>query len=299
MAEARPAPAPVADGASGLPEHVTTPLLALVTARSMDEDYAHVAQQRAAAGDVRPKVARPHWSSVLAVAALGAMTAVVAVQTAREAPANEMGRAALIEQIDVRGDQVRNLQAEVGRLTRSNAAVASSSTKIRGQLDEIAPRVRRAELLTGFSAAHGPGVRITVDNAPGADVDSEIRDEDLATLVDGLFQAGAEAIAINDQRLNALGAIRNTNRAVHVNGRPVNAPYVVSVIGDPRTLQARLVETSQGQQWFGLVNGLGFVYEAQNVDDVSLPAAPERALRDVIELSADPDGAPEGGGSSP
>lgn len=29
-----------------LPEHVTTPLLTLITARSMDEDYAHVAQQR-------------------------------------------------------------------------------------------------------------------------------------------------------------------------------------------------------------------------------------------------------------
>lgn len=27
-----------------LPEHVTTPLLTLITARSMDEDYAHVAQ---------------------------------------------------------------------------------------------------------------------------------------------------------------------------------------------------------------------------------------------------------------
>ena len=33
-----------------LPEHVTTPLLTLITARSIDEDYAHVAQQRAAAG---------------------------------------------------------------------------------------------------------------------------------------------------------------------------------------------------------------------------------------------------------
>ncbi len=54
-------------------------------------------------------------------------------------------------------------------------------------------------------------------------------------LVDGLWEAGAEAIAINDQRINALGGIRNTSRAIHVNGRPVNAPYVVSAIGDPRT----------------------------------------------------------------
>jgi uncharacterized protein YlxW (UPF0749 family) len=282
-----------------LPEHVTTPLLTLITARSMDEDYAHVAQKRAAAGDVRPRTVRPHWTSVLAVAALGVMTAVVAAQTDRQAPVDELSRAALIEQIDSRSDELQSLQAQVGDLTRSNAALASRNTTIQGQLDDIGSRVQRAELLSGFSVVNGPGVRITVDNGPDADVNSEIRDEDLATLVDGLWEAGAEAIAVNDQRLNALGGIRNTNRAIHVNGRPVNAPYVVSAIGDPRTLQARLLQTSQGQEWFALVNGLDFVYTPENVDDIRLPAAPERILRDVIELNADPDSGPDGEGSSP
>ena len=287
------------DAGRRLPEHVTTPLLTLITARSMDEDYAHVAQKRAFAGDARPRAVRPHWSSFLAIAALGVMAAVVAVQTDREAPANELSRAALVQQIDTRSDDVRALQADVARLTRFNASVASNSTRTQADLGDAETRVRRAELTTGFSAVHGPGVRITVDNRPGDEVDGEVLDEDLATLVDGLFEAGAEAVAINDQRINALGGIRNTNRAVHVNGRPVNAPYTVSAIGDPRTLQARLVETYQGQQWFGRVNNFGFVYEAENVDDIRLPAAPERVLRDVIELDAEPYGGPAQEGSSP
>jgi uncharacterized protein YlxW (UPF0749 family) len=282
-----------------LPEHVTTPLLTLITARSMDEDYAHVAQQRAAAGEPREQRPRPHWASLLAIAALGVMAAVLVVQTDREAEVTELSRAALIEQIETRSNELRELQHDVAELTRSNAAAASRSARVQEQLDDIESRVRRAELNTGFSAVHGPGVRITVDNGPDADVDSEIRDEDLAILVDGLWEAGAEAIAVNDQRINVLGGIRNTNRAVHVNGRPVNAPYVVSVVGDTRTLQARLLQTYQGQQWFGLVDGLGFVYDAQNVDDIRLPAAPERALRDVIEVNADPDGGPDGEGSAP
>lgn len=286
------------DAGRRLPEHVTTPLLTLITARSMDEDYAHVAQKRAAEGDSRSRAARPHWSSFLAVAALGVMAAVVAVQTDREAPANELSRAALVEQIDTRSDDVRALQADVARLTRFNAEVASNSTKTQTDLGDVDTRVRRAELAAGFSPVHGPGVRITVDNRPGDEVDGEVLDEDLATLVDGLFEAGAEAVAINDQRINALGGIRNTNRAVHVNGRPVNAPYVVAAIGDPRTLQARLVETYQGQQWFGRVSNFGFVYEAENVDDIRLPAAPERVLRDVIELDAEPYGGPAQEGSS-
>lgn len=288
-----------AQPARELPAHVTTPLLTLITARSMDEDYAHVAQQRAAAGDVRPASRRPHWTSVVAVAALGVMAAVVAAQTDRAAAVDELSRATLIEQIDKRGDEVRGLQASVQDLVASNAERSSAGATTQDRLDDLEAAVRRAGLNSGFAAVHGPGVRITVDNRPDVEVNSEIRDEDLAILVDGLFEAGAEAIAINDQRVNALGGIRNTNRAVHVNGRPVIAPYVVSAIGDPRTLQARLLETSEGQEWFALVNGLDFEYDAQNVDDLRLPAAPDRTLRDVIELDAGPDGGIDGEEGSP
>lgn len=290
---------PTRGPAAPLPPHVTTPLLTLITARSMDEDYAHVAQQRAASGAAPAPRTRPHVASLLAVAALGVMASVVAAQTDRQAEVDELSRAALTQQIDSRRDELRGLQAQVADLTAGNQAIVARSTAVQGQLDDLDTRVRRAELVTGFAAVHGPGVRITVDNRPGIDVNSEIRDEDLAVLVDGLWEAGAEAIAINDQRINALGGIRNTSRAIHVNGRPVNAPYVVSAIGDPRTLQARLLQTSEGQEWFALVSGLGFVYTPENVDDMRLPAAPSRDLRGVIELDADPDGQGGGEGSAP
>lgn len=298
MADARGAGAGEREGRP-LPEHVTAPLLTVITARSMDEDYAHVAQKRRATGEPVTAQVRPHWVSLVAIALLGVMAAIVAAQTDREAEVNELSRAALVEQIEARSDEVHDLQRDVAELARSNQAAAANSTLVQTRVSDTQARVRRAEVITGHSVVHGPGVRITVDNRPGVEVDDEIRDEDLAVLVDGLWEAGAEAIAINDQRVNALGGIRNTGRAVHVNGRPVNAPYVVSAIGDPRTLQARLLQTSEGQVWFGWVNGLGFVYQAENVDDMRLPAAPEPQLRDVIELNADPDGIPEGEGSAP
>lgn len=282
-----------------LPEHVTTPLLTLITTRSMDEDYAHVAQKRAARGQTRAQTTRPHWASLVAIAALGVMATIVAVQTDRQAEVNELSRTALVEQINSRRADLRVLQGQVAQLADANQGLASNSTLLQTRIDDIASRVRRAELATGYAPVHGPGVRITVDNPDGVDVNDEIRDEDLAFLVDGLWEAGAEAIAINDQRLHLLGGIRNTSRAIHVNGRPVNAPYVISAIGDPRTLQARLLQTSQGQEWFGLVAFFGFVYSPENLDDIRLPAAPEPPLRDVIELNADPEGATEGEGSAP
>ena len=56
---------------------------------------------------------------------------------------------------------------------------------------------------------------------------SVVRDADLAILVDGLWNAGAEAIAINGQRLTALTPIRNAGPAIQVNSTPLVPPYVV------------------------------------------------------------------------
>lgn len=284
---------------SPLPAHVTTPLLTLITTRSMDEDYAHVAQQRAAAGQRPSGSPQPHWTSLVAVGLLGLMMAVVVVQTDRRAEVDELGRAALIDQIESRSERVADLQSEVGRLTGSIRASVARATETDDQLASLRASVSRLEVRTGFSAVRGEGVRITVDNQPGVDVNDEIRDEDLAYLVDGLWAAGAEAIAVNDQRINLLGGIRNTSRAIHVNGRPVIAPYVVSVIGENDTLQARLLQSSQGQAWFALVNTYGFRYRADNVDSIRLPAAPGPVLRDVIEMDAGPSGMPEGEENAP
>ena len=282
-----------------LPDHVTTPLLTLITARSMDEDYAHVAQQRAASGDSSAGSPQPHWISMVAVGVLGLMMAVVAVQTDRRAEVDELGRAALIDQIELRRERVADLQSRAGEMNDSIRTSVARAAEFDGQLDELESNVSRLEVRTGFAAVRGEGVRITVDNQPGTDVNNEIRDEDLAYLVDGLWAAGAEAIAINDQRINLLGGIRNTSRAIHVNGRPVNAPYVISVIGDNDTLQARLLQSSQGQAWFALVNTFGFRYTSENVDDIRLPAAPGPVLRDVIEMDAGPNGLPQGEENAP
>ncbi len=83
---------PTRGPAPPLPPHVTTPLLTLITARSMDEDYAHVAQQRAASGGRARAAHAPARRQLLAVAALGVMASVVAAQTDRQAEVDELSR---------------------------------------------------------------------------------------------------------------------------------------------------------------------------------------------------------------
>lgn len=266
------------ESARPLPRHVTTPLLTLITEQSLDGDYAHVAAARAARPSPPGRTRLGIVGGVL-VTAFGAMATVAVMQNNREADDRELSREALIRQIDAKRDQVGRLQQEVQALAAGAQSADEAVQSLQQQLQTVSARVRRLEIRTGYIPVHGPGVRIEVASAPNADPNDEVRDEDLALLVNGLFQAGAEAVAINEQRVVALGGIRNTNRAVHVNGRPLTAPYTVSAIGDVDALQSRLVETTAGLMFLSRANDLQFSYDARDVQDLRLPAASVRTLR--------------------
>jgi uncharacterized protein YlxW (UPF0749 family) len=68
---------------------------------------------------------------------------------------------------------------------------------------------------------------------------------------------------------------------VHVNSQPVNPPYTIQAIGDTLTLQADLLDTTHGQQFFDLADELGFEYTMENEQSLTLPAAPGPRLRHV------------------
>lgn len=269
-----------------LPAHVTTPLLQLITERSLDEDYALVAAKKQAVGR-EPQGSRgllgPAGAAVLAIGAL--LITISFVQTSRDEDVRALGREALIDQVEAASDEVGRLQGEARELTEEARAGETENENLLERNADVTARLRRLGIRTGYVAVRGDGVRLRVSSAPNADPNDQVRDEDLALLADGLWAAGAEAIAINGIRLVALGGIRNTNLAVHVNGRPLTAPYVVEAIGDQESLQARLLQTSAGLAFFANVNTYEFGYVPQNVDDLRLPAARLRVLRQAKEPS--------------
>ncbi|MCW2791609.1 MAG: hypothetical protein JWO76_707 [Nocardioides sp.] len=270
-----------------LPDRVTLPLLTLITQQSLDEDYLHVAERRAA-GPPSGSTKRPsHRTAAVVIAVFGILVTTAAVQTSRNAGVEDASRTTLISQIMARRTTVSNMQDRIVRQRERNLALDAQLSQLTRTEQASAARLRRLEVRTGYVAVTGPGVRIVVDDAPEGDATQAVRDEDLAMLVDGLWNAGAEAISINGQRLTVLSAIRNVNVAIHVNSRPVNPPYVVQAIGDPRTLQAKLFETTHGLRFADLARRLGFVFEIENEDSLSLPAARTRQLRYVVVGTAE------------
>ena len=261
-----------------LPDRVTMPLLALVTREAIDEDYVHAARRRAAAGAPRPSSHRtPLRGAAVVTAAFGLLIALAALQTARNADVEEASRDALVERIDVRQQAVASLEERVRELQTQNDALAATSSRVRRGLVETTVQLRALQISTGFVAVSGPGLRITVSDNPDGTSDGRVRSSDLRLLVNGLWRAGAEAIAINGRRLTTISAIVNANIAIQVNRSPLTPPYVVSAIGDS-TLASRLRASTTGEQFQQLAEQFGFVVDRQNETELLLPAAPDSQL---------------------
>jgi uncharacterized protein YlxW (UPF0749 family) len=290
----------MADDAQDPAARVRTPLLALISAEALEQDYQMVAQRRVARGgrpDNRSRVSG-RVGVIAVVAIFGVLLTIAAVQTSANADIESASRASLIDRIEARRSAVQDLQRQISDFRESNARDEAALLDLGDEVNAIEGDATDLGAVTGFTPVTGQGIRIELDNAANSDPDTEhIRDSDLALLVNGLWTAGAEAIAINGQRISPRTAIRNSGTAIEVNSTGIAPPYTVQAIGNNDTLSSRLVETSSGAGLAVLAGDYGWSYEVDNVDEMRLPAAPAR-LRQLRSASQGTNGGrlPEGDG---
>ncbi|MFH5822991.1 DUF881 domain-containing protein [Georgenia sp. AZ-5] len=244
--------------------------------------------------------ALPWWRKALLVAAC-AVIAAGAVWSARELrPAQQPtgARALLVEQIDER-------RAEGDALAAQNEAAMREIESLRddalaGVDEDLVERLRHLGVASGTSRVRGEGLAIELTDSaaaqagqPGSE-EERVQDVDLQVLVNGLWASGAEAIAVDGQRLSATSAIRSAGQAILVNLQPVVSPYVVEVIGDPVELQTNLSRTAAASHLNVLRDTYDITIDVRQEDELVLPGDGERTLHfarpagqdDVAEESA-------------
>lgn len=103
---------------------------------------------------------------------------------------------------------------------------------------------------------------------------SRVVDSDLQMVVNGLWQAGALAISINDHRLTSNSAIRSAGQAILVDYRPLVPPYQVVALGkNADALAGRFRENQAGLFLEELQSRYGILWTLETVGQVTLPAA--------------------------
>jgi uncharacterized protein YlxW (UPF0749 family) len=270
-----------------LPEHVTMPLLDVLTRNSLDQDYQHVADARAS-GSTPSAGPTQHRRAAIVIGIFGLLIVTAAVQSNAAADTNERTREELIEQILIRRDQLADLTRDISRQRDENDRLRDARDRVARTERAAAADVLALAGVTGYAPVRGEGVTIFVDNPPNADPRDQVQDEDLATLVDGLWSAGAEAVSVNGLRVAANSGIRTAGSAINIANVGIRPPYTVLAIGDIDRLQSDFVLTSSGTRWVNLARTLDWTFEMDNTQSLSLPAARLPQLGWAKEADVDP-----------
>jgi uncharacterized protein YlxW (UPF0749 family) len=242
----------------------------------IDEGYAEAARRRPAASDTSPGgKATISPALILGLLALGLLLGTAALQVRQNAGVVSAERESLVERIDLATAHADALERELAGVEQDIVEIEAGQQNSRAVGNELRDSIALTQGATGTRAVIGPGVVVEIDNAESGDGSgsSSVLDLDVQQVVNGLWAAGAEAVAVNGQRVTALTAIRSANDVILVNFRPLNPPYQVSAIGDARTLGSRFLEGPGGEWLLAAANTAGIQFDVRTEASLTLPAA--------------------------
>jgi uncharacterized protein YlxW (UPF0749 family) len=241
--------------------------------QAIADDYPDVAPTR----DTRPWYRR-HWLALPALVLIGVISATAVISTRASDEARQATRAALGERITALSEVVAGTQADVDG--QRQAVYALQAGVLEGVVDAVQEEIEALEAAAGAVQLAGPGLTVTIDDAPDAAAGSlnQVLDRDLQDIVNALWQMGAAGIAVNDQRLTGATAIRGAGEAILVNYQPITRPYVITAVGTTTTGG----EDSGLRQLLDLLSrDYGLVSEV-TTGDVALPAGEVRTPRFAV-----------------
>jgi len=265
-------------------------LLTNVMDHSLDDGYAEAAARKQAEGaGGMPKTVRAKLGLAAGLVLAALVVTVGAAQARIAAPTVAKERQELIDRIEHESVDADKLEGNVDKLRDDVSARQREALKKDGggnQADLVG-------ILSGAVEVHGPGVKLVVNDAKEATTGGNgdprettgfsdtgrVRDRDMQRVVNGLWESGAEAIAINGQRLTALSAIRAAGDAILVDNKPLVPPYTVLAVGDGKRLSTRFQKSSDGLYLDALRENYGIRTSISVEGDVRLPAAPSVIVR--------------------
>lgn len=211
-------------------------------------------------------------SVVLAILGFLVVTAVITgTEERRKSAPRRAQLAALIQQ---RQSLVDDLDVAVESLRRDLASAQEEAARDDVLDRREAQRLQRLATQAGTVPLRGPGLTVSMfpSKRPAPSPDEagayQIHDADLQLVVNALWSAGAEAIAINDSRLVATTPIRSAGGTIVVNFRPLSPPFRISAIGADRARFESTEIARRFKRWISLF-GLGF--EVKSEHDVRVP----------------------------
>ncbi|MCI2267104.1 DUF881 domain-containing protein [Sediminivirga luteola] len=172
------------------------------------------------------------------------------------------------------------LEDEVARLRDDVEGLSARLSRGDQDADAARTQAQNREAGAGLTPVAGTGVTVVLDDAlsqgsrpSGVSADDLIvHQQDVQGVINALWAGGAEAVAINDQRLVSTSAVRCVGNTLRVNSRVYSPPYSISAVGDPQALQHALDASPEIAAYMAYVDRLGLGWELMHHESLELPA---------------------------
>ena len=199
-------------------------------------------------------------------------------------------------QEDPRKEIRRSLAAELVQQRSTTDSLSQEVSKLRQQVERESRVVGSSgedadfahdEMLNGFTKVSGQGITMTLANPLAAGGDSAnhalsgdssggtikvVTDSDLQLLVSLMWQSGAEAISVNDQRIGVQTSIRTAGGIILVGVHQIASPYTIEAIG-PRDDLARNLGSSTQRALYDSFKEAGIYPQITRTNAITLEAA--------------------------
>jgi uncharacterized protein YlxW (UPF0749 family) len=249
--------------------HLPENLLDRLIADAQADDYTLAAQQH-------PGGRSGRWLTLVLCGVIGLLFAAAGWQWQTVQPSAQERRADLIARIDDAGARAEQEQVQATELRASVSQLQELATS--GLGEDFTTQLRAVEIASGFVGLEGPGAVLVMDDAvpplpSGVEPDeAKVLDLDVQTAVNGLWEAGAAAIAINDIRLTSVTAIRTAGEAILVDYRPLEPPYRIAAVG-PADLADRFAAGQTSDELVRLGREYGIQSEVTAAEQLQVPAS--------------------------
>ena len=211
-----------------------------------------------------------HIAGVLAVTVASGLLFSVSALNERKNPAATSDLSTLVRN---RQEQVKVVENEVAALDAQIQSFAAA-THQSGTPDEDAFTDRSTRPVTG------PGVQITLSDAPPGEIpegatpnDLVIHQQDIEDTMNALWSGGAEAMTVQGVRVTSRTVIRYIGNVILVDGTSYSPPYVIQAIGDPDTLRATVTANPRMVNYQAYVTKYGLGWDMQTKDSLSFAPA--------------------------
>src|ERR1700736_329345 len=168
-------------------------------------------------------------------------------------PSNRLARdEALRQSVNQLEDQNRTLKARVQGLQAQVKAGEDESANRSSAVQQVKAQLDDQRVIAGLTPLHGAGLTVTLGDGadPNDPADKSlgwtIHYQDLQDIVNLLWASGAEAIAVNGQRVVPSTAFHYAGVNILVNNASrLSSPYSVSALGNPSNLANGLGDPDQ------------------------------------------------------